>query len=1143
MSINVKEKTINIKTCNSYTHLDNTKFMFIYDFSFIDSIWGGDFFNNLFSISTGENKWSDLQKCKYIENVYGFFHEDFLDKTFNEICIAAYNSGSGEIYSHPTENLIADRSYKDMLDYKPLYNKMKEAAEAKTYRLKSNITDVEKQLVFDIILEKVLNYNGNCADEKSLIYKFKKQIRKIIKPSSNNIQNVKKGSYVDIFWQKPSFDNSKKNEIGLRAEYYYDGNNWYPVSTLNLSDKRTHNTNSSEKGIKIPENYTCYIMLSDIKQSANRLEAMRKRLEKNEKTHWESIIKEFPEDDKEINLNSIFQTADLSRCSVIPPLNTYLEKVLSDKYYGVNNIILEENSDNPTIIVSDFSSYADSLSSQVEKNYSDYQSDIGEYFDLCQETYNLDALQREIEELQETIKKDEVKIVEAKKNAEEKLLGFVDASKARKLSEKVELNKQILEAKQKQIKSPDEKKLVNKIKFLVESTCNQYNNWDLVSRDKVIELKKDYDKQLINITKLELLSKKTAWWIFQRAYQELMYDYNFYYYYVERNEDEYGKKIEERYLRILRVISDYIEKEKEYYVENAIEKFRQILTQICERYITYDDFLTYLQYENDQFYDRLENKVSNLEIYTKYNSDNWFIEELYPNVLKPAYDISAEIISYYISTICFCVRKRTFTNNIRVHRILQTIFDFMGGELLRIHYIDKNKHSIKLNGMDYKKLYYVECTYEPFQKKEIKCKYPISIHGKIPKSLEKLVLTCNILLVSNAYNSAETEWGKGAALLQGLSLIADNCSAYLEKSTGEFLNKRAGNEILKKIMPKVVGEISSIIGIMASVLETIDFMSKGDNDAAIAKGIGIGFTAAYITLSILGISNPFCLLIFGIGIIFDVYSGTLETKLIEKWVRYTQFGCYYKDSSGWKYFLESELKEPFGNSLSDKDLRKKWINDFQYQIDIYYKILYQFNIEIIPIRPIRTQNDFLTILRIEVSPKYLSMSDKFEIKLELVGTNKKNEPIVVDNLTKEFIGDGENMNLYSISKTGFKGVFYLVKKEDSAVMEQIKHDGYVIFGDYSYDDFAKNELQIKTIPAKEFINNFEDWYCSSKPVADKNKIAKKWQLNIQVNYYFNAKSISLDNIEPSIIIKKTFDFKSLYSNNLNKYPYNNIGGY
>ena len=171
------------------------------------------------------------------------------------------------------------------------------------------------------------------------------------------------------------------------------------------------------------------------------------------------------------------------------------------------------------------------------------------------------------------------------------------------------------------------------------------------------------------------------------------------------------------------------------------------------------------------------------------------------------------------------------------------------------------------------------------------------------------------------------------------------------------------------------------------------------------------------------------------------------------------------------------------------------------------------------------------------------MSDKFEIKLELVGTNKKNEPIVVDNLTKEFIGDGEDMNLYSISKTGFKGVFYLVKKEDSAVMEQIKHDGYAIFGDYSYDDFAKNELQIKTIPAKEFINNFEDWYCSSKPVADKNKIAKKWQLNIQVNYYFNAKSISLDNIEPSIIIKKTFDFESLYSNNLNKYPYNNIGGY
>lgn len=438
--MDIDEISVYVKTYTSYNHLGKTTFMGLRDTSFMEMLWRDDLLENPF-------KNIDEYSYKIVKNAYDY--EPLYEKR--------------ELEGYYKKNWQSQSMMADLKEYD------KKHSTDRNHRLKNNISNEQKSFLLPIILRNLSNFKGNPDNKQSIHYKLNSQ--SVLRPSLQNLKNVEKGRYLDIFRR------NKEGKVLLRSEYYFDGIDWCEVPVNNLSSNRKVNCSAKNKYIKLPASQTCYLMISDIKQAPQRLEALRKKIEKRRIVDWNEIGNNSldklisrnlraPELKQETVIKSSEYYDDRLRVIEIPPLKNGLSEDVLKRYIGYEDIVFENNQTIPTIIVPDYTEYAEFLFEELDKHYSTYLKRIGTNDTNSENSNNL-------------------------------------------------------------------------LKYLTELVCAQNNKWDTIlesskhNYNKI--LKNDLFNTRLEFTLVNYYAKKLGWWISQTSYQDLLYDYEYYYNYVEKN--------------------------------------------------------------------------------------------------------------------------------------------------------------------------------------------------------------------------------------------------------------------------------------------------------------------------------------------------------------------------------------------------------------------------------------------------------------------------------------------------------------------------------------------------------------------------------------------------------------------------------
>ena len=1032
------------------------------------------------------------------------------------------------------------------------------------HHIRTDLTDEEKNRVYSIIIGMIDKFKGDEKNKQSIKYKLNHS--NIIRPSKDGIKEIQKGRYLDIFRRTP------EDTVLLRAEYYFDGTNWCEVNIKDLKCNRKIDYSSASKTINIPANQIIYLMLSDIEQSPQRLEALRMKLEKQTPKDW-AVVNDFMNNPTKI-FTPIVETKqepyftvskgaiydNRLRALEYPKINIDLKNKLEKNpcMVGYENIIYEDNY-TPTLIVPDFAEYAEILYSQIEKLYDSYKQKIGEFG--IQDQIHEELAKEQEEKLkikfeESRIKRDEaIKTVKMAKNilteAQKKLsyasshpygnnskkelqLAKDNCSSAESELKKVEnlktkadenyklAEKEAKEAEKKRI-SIEKQRCRNKLKHLSELICSEYDNWDLLNEEDREHLKQDFYNKKYKLLLVEYLSKKLAWWICQSCYQDMIYDYEFYYNYSKNNKEEYEEYITDRFLKYIEIIYDFNQEAMNYLCSNALKLLKTMfIKKLKSKSNNYDlAFIDYLCLDIDM-HQKDEDILADLdkfESYKEFGSYNWFVECLYPNVISPSKDIITKLLGYFAKSIVYCVHPHNTKDVVSLEKLFYKLFrNFNKQGLITISRLTKDEKAIKISSKSFKNIY--------FLKSNVKEKdgHAISFGGRI-SAINHFVSFCNIIIAIDAIESADSTIEKCSAYLQVTSLLCDSIQ-----------------NIFKK---EIYGYISAGMNLCKGICDFMNLYGKGDKSAAKYK-----LSVSVVSLFVVIVPSVFVsipLLLIAIGL--DLYGSKKITVDIEKWVRYCEYGIYYNDlmknkkALGWSDFERNVLEEDFikeipENKTKEDYIYETWRDDLSFRIDTYEKIIHSFSVKCTPLQQIlysyhwnpnmpidaQIKDEVLnfSILRMELNFKTITINDRFKISIELKNTiNNK-------NMSTQFEGDGTNLNCYYDESEGYKIVLYLLSDNNEETLRYIKEKSIKKFNDFKN---PLNDYDIKTIVKPDFMNIFKNNILSSFNSKQNQKyyLGEWWFLKIHICYYQNAGNTALNKLIPTKKLEYIEPMKTLRS--------------
>ena len=947
------DKIVYIKTYKTYFHDNKTMFVGARSTEIIDFIYGFDFLNHPF-------RNEDKSTIKYIESAYCFSEP-------------VYDGNDSDKY---------DREYS--------------FCKQKKYFLRSNISLEEKCYIYRIVINNLKNFKlyENIEDyetykDKSLYNRFKKI--SILLPDVSNLKNVQKGRYLDIFW-RPS-----EKEVRLRAEYYYDGKNWKEISVINLSDKRKVQNSSNGEYISIPSDKTCYFMLSDIKQSAKRLEEIREKIQNRKAINWAEINKDLSNTfiyslennsistKPEVVMRSASFQDNRLRVIEIPPLNNSNTKETISKYIGYENVTFENDSSIPIIIVPDYAEYAENLFNELDKHYTEYLKLTG----TNPEQIN---------------------------NA---------TGKSNPISEEL-----------------IQKQNDNLLKYLSEIVCDNNNKWDLLLNEK-----KEYNKSLKqNLFEIRshysffiYCARKLSWWISQTPYQEMLYDYDYYYYYVDRNKKKQEEIVFEHFIKYLAILENINVANDAllYLYEDARSKAFTIFHNLNPN-STYSDFQQYLLGKQKNIKDELEL----FQCCKTIVNENWVTDIFFKKVKDFCNDYYFDVLATLSHIVIISEGKK--------YNKIEDLFNLYYQFCLKIDYeklkdiplirssINNQKINVTFNnGITSIDVFYFG------EKNENE-----SIVSNIIKFGPSIYLKHAINAFDRCiaiYQLSKTKDGNEYIKVFN-SVIGDllELSGYNDSIKNTKLGKIKvnGNTLFSKY--------SGLVSFGADVLGFMYYLSEGDTAYALAD-----FTCDVIFLLL---TTAFTGIFFGIifflsKAILNQAIEKLKTDDFEKWVLCNNYGKYNDNllnQNAWKnkiylsYVLDSRNEYDKLDTKSQEEKRKKdttnWKKNISEQIKTYYKIEFDMSFELnpyrllphdfIPMQDLEDGYESFNMLRIDISTKFFYPKDKVILHFTISKNNKVfTIPVDTENINVFFDSKKGGYKLVIILATDIYRITKLIKEE------------------------------------------------------------------------------------------------------------------
>lgn len=659
--------------------------------------------------------------------------------------------------------------------------------------------------------------------------------------------------------------------------------------------------------------------------------------------------------------------------------------------------------------------------------------------------------------------------------------------------------------------------LNNKIKYYSQLVCNNSNNWSLLEETQKDRIKNDFFLNIERYVKLEYLAKKLGWWIVQPAYQELLYDYDFYFYFTDRNAKKYNEIIEKNFGRYINIVKIFDQDSMNYLCDDALTQFKIIYQKKNGIILSDEEFLK--QYMNSEVEDP-KFLLDEVENYNENDNSNWFLETLYPNYLKPAYDVLIEIISCLMENIRYCTQKRSPTGRIEIPRFLRK-FILKFGIIVSLDFDNKGKLIRLATEGDFDHIYTLKVA------EKAKFNHKIKITGNAAQLMKFLVDACNIAVVIDSLSKAETPYEKACAYLEGSSQLCEITVSKILKGT-KYLNN--------------IDAILGVLAILSSSFSSANSFYQGDRTAGTLKAVSTVSMIPALLLSGTGIG----IVLFAAGIVTGVVASYFETEDIEKWVKLALYGSSYNDliknkrKSDWSYFVnyvieDDELKVPLTKyERVDKvnELLNKWLNGRTYQLEAYYKIFYSFKIKCTPLKWTTLYqycnipyNGFqyhnFPILRIEFNIKSITQKDRFIVSITYMTIGRK-------NVSEKFEVTGENLNLFYDEKKGYKVVLYLSTKNNLDMQKYLREKMINDFKDIKKTEVCKslNMIISKSVMNEVYTNKVDPNF---------------WSVSIEVKHYTNVMdSIKLD--RPISTCKEIFTANALRNNMIvNEQPRINIG--
>lgn len=1042
--MNIEEIEVNVKTYKTYSHLKDIQFIGQRDFSFLDTIWVGDLLENPF-------KGLDEYTYEFITDAYNY--HPIYEQRENEGYYVKNWQGQGITANQKTY----DKTHETNHDH----------------HIRTDLTDEEKNRVYSIIIGMIDKFKGDEKNKQSIKYKLNHST--IIRPSKDGIKEIQKGRYLDIFRRTP------EDTVLLRAEYYFDGTNWCEVNIKDLKCNRKIDYSSASKTINVPANQIIYLMLSDIEQSPQRLEALRVKLEKQTPKDW-AVVNDFMNNPTKI-FTPIVETKqepyftvskgaiydNRLRALEYPKINIDLKNKLEKNpcMVGYENIIYEDN-DTPTLIVPDFAEYAENLFESLAKSYHFYIAKTGADLSL-----NEDYINQPIEN------KDD-------KTEEEKNIIKQD-----------EHNTKLL-------------------KYLSELICDKNNKWDLLNRDKGYDLflKRDLFNIRREFRKINYLAKKLSWWICQSPYQDLLYDYEFYCEYTEKDSKLFDEYIDKRFLQYLFVLENisvandallYLYKD---FQTKSYSIFKDKNNDLKSEF--YSNYEQYIIGESS----KIKDDFTLLQSYKSLQESNWLVEIAYPKVKKIAKEGYLKVLGILSHIVVIRDGKRY-----QADKILKLFKKFLHNcsdkdVIIRIDKFDNEGAGINLTNKRNKSIYILYLEKEGKGNNESS-----SIKGNIVEFIKSSSYTKAIKYAVSAidkaimiYNLAYTEDGNDyIKVIDSITEELIQLSKYNDSIKNTVLGKiklRNGKIVFK--------EWTGIVSIAASIATMIYYIYEGDTKYAVIDfscdmilfGVTLVFGGFYLTVAMIFIRMA-----------IEVWINNLKTDSFEKWVSLNNYGCDHELLSGEKRYPYKWTHTIYPKFVEDRThfdinkVTKNWFENTKEQLRTYYRILTPIKVSTVlyqryanelvsdkytkELYGIKKSYEQYYTLCVELTMNEFYPSDKFALYLKNGNTTYQipKNPNKDEYITKDYIN-------HVINKDGINKLLLIFqgnnKKHNERIMEEIES---------RYRIFNLNK-KMKTISASDIINSISH---------NKNKI------ELSIEYYSSFyNSINNSNEPITTVISDSF---------------------
>lgn len=584
------------------------------------------------------------------------------------------------------------------------------------------------------------------------------------------------------------------------------------------------------------------------------------------------------------------------------------------------------------------------------------------------------------------------------------------------------------------------------LKFLVSNVCNEYSCWGNIEGGRESDTGKmlqSYDEALkLTIARMNMLAVNLAWWIFQPGYQELLYDYVFYYRYddTKRNniiEDLFVNNIDKLYQ--IPVTGPTFE----YYYQQAYDVYKEVLKQrgfadAVQNMEKFDSeyFIQYWITGNWPENAKIRDDFETLALYNENKTmvKNYFAEVFYPQ-FKNARTISLNILKCFAYPIITTEGKRIEIG--QLPKLWQA----------RLYTITKESSVIV---EDYRSGV-VQAGNRSFNLVSVWTMGPKDTATKIAESrifeeLKKCIAIFDFYFA--AYNlMKKRDVVNSLALASATMELAKAWKFIDEGAKGSFKNF-------------VLSNSKSLFDVAIGIFKMKKLIYEGDHLAAGLTGGTIAIQIASLVCAGMKIVNgPHALIFFIATLVLKMLIEETTSTEIEKWVKFGFYGrdyqsiingTYERNNTGWRPFYEKNvayyMRDDSNDIMPITEGIDKWIENYeitkdgkpviidarQNHIDCYYRIIGDFEVMISKfsdeadgLSKYSADPSRMDLLRIECKTPVLTPDNEFKINLNVAYNDPSGK---LQEYKKEYSLSYNNSMTQYDEKEGFRLICYIYNK-------------------------------------------------------------------------------------------------------------------